>query len=115
MSAAPKQPHVVNLVIKDKQALYSAYMPFIANGGLFVPAKEPYPLGEEVLMLVDLMNGQEKLAVAGTVVWVTPRGASGQRISGVGVQFSADNKGSALRKIETLLAGFQNTRRTPTM
>ena len=115
MSAKPKQPHVVNLAIKDKQALYSAYMPFVTNGGLFLPTKEPYALGEEVFMVVDLMGGQEKLAVAGKVVWVTPKGASGQRISGVGVQFSADNKGDAQKKIETLLAGSQNTRRTHTM
>lgn len=115
MSEAPKQPHVVNLAIKDKQALYSAYMPFVAQGGLFVPTKTPFPLGEEVFMVVDLMEGQEKLAVAGKVVWVTPKGASGQRVSGVGVQFSLDNKGDAQRKIETLIAGMQNTRRTHTM
>lgn len=115
MSATAKQPHVVNLAIKDKQALYSAYMPFVSGGGLFVPTKEPYPLGEEVFMVVDLMEGAEKLAVAGTVVWITPRGASGQRISGVGVQFSPDNKGDAQRKIETLLAGMAATRRTHTM
>lgn len=115
MSAASKQPHVVNLAIKDKQALYSAYMPFVVNGGLFVPSKEQYALGDEVFMVVDVMAGEAKLAVAGKVVWITPRGASGQRISGVGVQFSADNKGDAQRTIETLLAGMQSARRTHTM
>jgi type IV pilus assembly protein PilZ len=115
MSATPKQPHVVNLAIKDKQALYSAYMSFVTGGGLFVPTKQPYPLGEDVFMVVDLMAGKEKLAVAGRVVWVTPKGASGQRISGVGVQFSPDNKGDAQRKIETILAGMATTRRTHTM
>lgn len=28
---------ILSLVIKDKPALYNAYMPFLKNGGVFVP------------------------------------------------------------------------------
>lgn len=28
---------ILSLTIKDKSVLYAAYMPFIKNGGLFIP------------------------------------------------------------------------------
>ena len=31
---------ILSLTIKDKAVLYSAYMPFLQHGGLFVPTKE---------------------------------------------------------------------------
>ena len=54
--------------------LYAAYMPFIKNGGLFIPTNKSYKLGDEVFMLLNLMDEQEKIPVAGKVVWITPKG-----------------------------------------
>ena len=79
---------ILSLTIKDKAVLYSAYMPFIKNGGLFVPTNKSYDIGDEVFMLLTLMEEPEKIPIAGKVVWVTPRGAQGNRTSGIGVQFS---------------------------
>ena len=31
---------ILSLTIKDKAVLYSAYMPFLDNGGLFVPTNK---------------------------------------------------------------------------
>ena len=45
--AAPRQG-ILSLTIKDKSALYAAYMPFIKGGGLFIPTKKEYQLGDEV-------------------------------------------------------------------
>lgn len=39
---------ILSLSIKDKAALYAAYMPFVKNGGLFIPTKKRYRLGDEV-------------------------------------------------------------------
>ena len=39
---------ILSLTIKDKAVLYSAYMPFLENGGLFVPTNKAYALGDEV-------------------------------------------------------------------
>src|SRR5690606_38023143 len=36
---------VLQLVFKEKAALYAAYMPFIDGGGLFVPTTRPANLG----------------------------------------------------------------------
>ena len=75
---------ILSLTIKDKGALYAAYMPFIKNGGLFIPTPKPYRLGDEVFMLLTLMEEKDRLPVAGRVVWVTPKGAQGQRSAGIG-------------------------------
>lgn len=64
---------ILSLTIKDKSVLYAAFMPFIKNGGLFIPTNKSYKLGDEVFMLLNLMDEPEKIPVAGKVVWITPR------------------------------------------
>ncbi|MGH1371524.1 MAG: PilZ domain-containing protein [Cellvibrionaceae bacterium] len=106
---------ILSLTIKDKAVLYAAYMPFVQNGGLFIPTNKSYSLGDEVFMLLNLMEEPEKIPVAGKVVWVTPKGAQGNRAAGVGVQFS-DQDDTAANKIETYLAGsLESDRPTHTM
>ncbi len=111
----PRQS-ILSLTIKDKSALYAAYMSFIKNGGLFIPTNKSHKLGDEVFMLLTLMDDKEKLPVAGTIVWITPKGAQGNRASGIGVQFSDQDGGKARSKIETYLAGtLSSERHTHTM
>src|SRR3989338_5828891 len=107
----PARPGVLSLTIKDKNALYAAYMPFVKGGGIFVPSNRPYRLGEEVFMLLMLMDSKEKIPVAGHVVWVTPPGAQGSRTAGIGIQFSEKDSGIARNKIEGILAGALNSDR----
>ncbi|WP_420466204.1 PilZ domain-containing protein [Panacagrimonas sp.] len=99
------QPGILTLNIKDKSALFSAYMPFVKNGGLFIPTSKEYRLGDEVFILLTLMDSTERLPVAGKVVWVTPRAAQGKRVQGIGVQFSVQDGGATQQKIESQLAG----------
>ena len=75
VSRQPNKPGLLTLTIKDKSALYLAYMPFVKNGGLFIPTSSNYRLGDEVFMLLNLMGEDEKLPVAGRVIWMTPKGA----------------------------------------
>lgn len=105
------RPGVLSLTIKDKSALYAAYMPFVKGGGIFIPSNRPYKLGEEVFMLLTLMDSKEKVPVAGHVIWITPRGAQGSRTAGIGVRFSEKDSGVARAKIENLLAGSLNSDR----
>ena len=106
---------ILSLAIKDKAVLYAAYMPFIRNGGLFIPTKKEYQLGDEVFMLLNLMDEAEKIPVAGKVVWMTPKRPQGNRAPGIGVQFN-DQDDVARSKIETYLAGaLQSDRHTHTM
>ncbi|MDH5190800.1 MAG: PilZ domain-containing protein [Gammaproteobacteria bacterium] len=112
----PMRQGILSLTIKDKGALYSAYMPFVKNGGLFIPTNKSYKIGDEVFMLLTLMEETEKLPVAGKVVWITPKGAQNNRPAGIGVQFSDQDNGAARNKIETYLAGaLKSDRPTHTM
>ncbi len=106
---------ILSLTIKDKAVLYSAYMPYLEHGGLFVPTNKPYKIGDEVFMLLNLMDEPEKIPIAGKVVWITPKGAQGNRTAGIGVQFSEEDA-TANSKIENHLAGsLESDRPTHTM
>jgi type IV pilus assembly protein PilZ len=111
------RPGVLSLSIKEKSALYAAYMPYLKHGGIFIPTTKPYRLGDEVFMLLTLMNDPNKIPVAGKVVWITPGGAQGGKTQGIGVEFAANESGAAARnKIEGLLGGsLKSTRPTHTM
>ena len=94
----------LSLNIQDVQTLLSAYMPMLERGGIFVPTRERYELGQEVYLLLTLPGESDRAPVTGQVVWVSPEGVSGRRMPGIGIHFSAGHQ--AVRdRIETLLAG----------
>lgn len=97
---------ILSLTVKDKAQLYNAYMPYLKQGGIFVPTAKRYFIGDEVFVLLVLPESNERLPVAGKVIWVTPPGAQGNRMAGIGVQFADTQEGENVRgRIETLLAG----------
>jgi type IV pilus assembly protein PilZ len=98
------RPSVIQLVFREKSALYAAYMPVFSDGGLFVPTTREYKLGEDIYLLLSLPDDPQRYPVAGKVGWITPANASGGRTQGVGVRFPTDEKTRALRlKIEEVL------------
>lgn len=101
----PRGGGIITQNIKDKNVLYAAYMPFVKGGGLFVPTTRQCKLGEEVFVLLTLMDEAEKIPVSGKVIWITPRG-QGMRAAGIGIQFNGEQGDNARRKIETYLAGM---------
>lgn len=115
--ATGARPGVLSLSIKEKSALYAAYMPYLKYGGIFIPTNKTYRIGDEVFMLLTLMTDPNKLPVAGRVVWITPIGAQGGKTQGIGVEFAANESAAAARnKIEGLLGGsLKSTRPTHTM
>jgi type IV pilus assembly protein PilZ len=115
-AAAANKPGVLSLAIKEKSALYAAYMPYIKGGGLFIPTNKSFKIGEEVFMLLSLVDDPMKLKVVGKVIWITPV-AQGSRPQGIGVQFSEKDGGVEVKnKIEALLGGaLKANRPTHTM
>ncbi|MBK1645301.1 pilus assembly protein PilZ [Thiocapsa imhoffii] len=110
------QQRILSFAIKEKASLYASFMPFIKNGGLFIPTTKRYQLGDEIFLLLQVMDEPDRIPVAGKVVWITPAGAEGSRATGVGIQFSDQDKGMARRKIEGYLAGsMQSDRPTHTL
>jgi type IV pilus assembly protein PilZ len=114
MSEENKQG-ILSLTIKDRTVLYAARMPLVRDGGLFVPTNKKYELGEEVFILLALMNEPEKIPINGKVVWVTPKGAQGNRQAGIGVQFSESDFAAATKIEEHLGSGLVSDRPTHTM
>jgi len=101
---------ILPFVIKDSDTLYACWMPFVKNGGLFVPTIKPYRLGDEVFVLLSLINEPEQIPLTGKVIWITPQGSQGHRKPGIGVQLSANNQETRI-KIETLLIRLMNSDR----
>src|SRR5215470_15699581 len=115
--AASGRPSVIQLVFREKGALYAAYMPIFAEGGLFVPTNREYQLGDDIYLLLTLPGDAQRYPVAGKVGWITPPNAPGGRTQGVGVRFPVDEKTRALKlKIEeTLGAAISSTKPTQTI
>jgi type IV pilus assembly protein PilZ len=113
----PARPSVLSLAIKEKAALYAAYMPFLKNGGMFVPTNKPYKIGDEIYLILSLMDDPNKYPIAGKVAWITPPGANNNKAQGIGVHFPADETGQRARlRIEEILgAALRSSRATHTL
>ncbi|GIX25193.1 MAG: type IV fimbriae assembly protein [Caldimonas sp.] len=111
------RPSVIQLVFREKGALYAAYISVFTDGGLFVPTTREYRLGEDIYLLLSLPDDPQRYPVAGKVAWITPANASGGRTQGVGVRFPNDEKSRLLKvKIEELLGtAIQSSKPTQTI
>lgn len=114
---AAARPTVLSLAIKEKAALYAAYMPFLKNGGMFVPTQKPYKIGDEIYLILALMDDPNKYPIAGKVAWITPPGAHNNKAQGIGVHFPDDESGvkTRLRIEEILGAALRSSRATHTL
>jgi type IV pilus assembly protein PilZ len=102
-SPAAPRPSVISLAIREKAALYAAYMPFLQGGGLFVPTSRQASLGDDLYLILTLLDDPTKFAVPGKVVWITPGGSTGRQ-QGLGIQFAKTDAGAQLRaKIDSLI------------
>lgn len=110
------RPSVMSLAIRERAALQAAYMPFIQGGGLFVPTTRPTHLGDDLYLILTLLDDSTKFAVSGKVVWITPPGSTGRQ-QGIGIQFARTDAGEHVRsKIEGLVgAALKSSRPTHTL
>ncbi len=98
------RPSVIQLAIKEKAALYAAYIPMFAEGGVFIPSARDYRLGDDMYVLITLPDDSQRYPVAGKVAWITPARSAGNRTQGVGIRFPQDEKSAQLKlKIEQIL------------
>jgi type IV pilus assembly protein PilZ len=117
LAPTPARPSVIQLVFREKGALYAAYIPLFNEGGLFVPTTRDYKLGDDIYLLLSLPDDPQRYPVAGKVGWITPANASGGRTQGVGVRFPTDEKTRLLKlRIEELLGtSIQSAKPTQTI
>lgn len=112
------RPAVLSLSIKEKAALYAAYMPYLKNGGIFVPTQKSYNLGDDVYLILTILDDPTRIPVAGKVVWISPSGGGGtSKNPGIGVAFPTDDSGmNARKRIEDALgAALRSARPTHTI
>ncbi len=106
------RPSVIQLAIKEKAALYAAYIPAFSEGGIFIPSAREHRLGDDVYVLLTLLDDPQRYPVSGKVAWITPARAAGNRTQGVGIRFPRDEKSEQLKsKIETILGAALNSDR----
>jgi type IV pilus assembly protein PilZ len=115
--ALAQRPGVFTLTIRSKAALYAAWIPLLKNGGIFLPSNRSHALGEEVLVLLSLLDDPNKIPLQGSIAWINPPHSAGNRPQGIGVQLQDSEVVRELRKkVETLLAGaLQSSRPTHTI
>lgn len=110
-SAVRARPSVMSLAIRERSALYAAYMRFVEGGGLFIPTTRAARIGDEIYAILTLLDEPGKVALPGRVCWITPAGVPG-RPQGIGIQFARNEAGEAARiRIETLLSAELATNR----
>ncbi|MDR2991022.1 MAG: PilZ domain-containing protein [Burkholderiaceae bacterium] len=114
---AAMRPSVVQLAIKERGALYAAYISLFADGGIFIPSAREHRLGDHIYVLITLLEDRQRYPIAGKVAWITPARASGNRTQGVGLRFPKDEKSAQLKlRIEELLGPLlQSERPTQTV
>lgn len=100
----------LSLAIKDRQRLHDCQMSFLKDGGLFIPTETQWALGEPLSLRLDLMHEPEPILLSGRVAWITPPGAQGHPVVGVGMRFDPPND-TARAAIEAYLAGAVGSHR----
>lgn len=104
---------ILAVEIKDEATLYEHYLSFVEGGAIFVPTKKTYKLGEEIFFLLSIYLQAEPVPMTGKVVWITPKGAGGKRLEGVGVKFGEEQL-ELRNQIEQALTGTMLSHR-PTL
>ena len=90
-------------IIKETLEINLSYMPFVRDGGLFVPTQQSYPLGTLVTVDLQLPGKKDVMKIEGKVVWITPKNALHHVLAGVGVQFVGANNKTVRADIEAML------------
>jgi type IV pilus assembly protein PilZ len=110
---ATSRPAVLSISIKEKAGLCAAFMPFLVNGGIFVPTKKTFQMSEQVYLIVSLMDDPGKYPLVGTVAWITPEKSNSGKAPGVGVHFPGDESGRRIKlRIEEILGSAVGSSRS---
>ncbi len=99
---------VLSISIKELSVLHSSYIPFLTNGGIFIPTTKDYKINDEAFLLLNPIDEAEEIPMNAKVVWLTPRQAQFNRASGIGVQF-LENNSEEKNKIENYLTDILNS------
>jgi type IV pilus assembly protein PilZ len=94
---------VLSYAINDPVELNLSYMPFITNGGLFIPTFQTYKMGDDIAVDLTLPGKKENLRIDGKIIWITPQNALHHVLPGIGIQFVGPNAVAIRTVIESHL------------
>ena len=110
------RPGFLNLALSDKPTLHRHYMPFLKGGGLFVPTSKSFNIADEVFVLIQLPEENDKRPVSGRVAWISSLCHASGRPAGIGVQLMETSENENVRnRIDVLLAGIPTDAPTYTL
>ena len=90
--------------LKDEDSLYKAYMPYIKDGGIFVPTKkDSYKLGDIVNLQLEILTDTTPTFVSGIVVWIAPQVPHSDFTAGIGVRMQGDEAKDIRKRIESAI------------
>jgi type IV pilus assembly protein PilZ len=91
---------ILNYTINDPVELNLSYIPFINNGGLFVPTFQTFTMGDFVTVDLFLPGKKDAIRIEGKIVWITPQNALHHVLPGIGIQFIGPNAQAIRTQIE---------------
>ena len=114
--SAVQRAVVLSISIKERAALYAAYMPYLKGGGIFLPTAKSFAMGDAVLVILQLLDNPKRFPLNGIVAWITPAGVA-NKAQGIGVQFPQDELGLEARQLieSSLGSALRSGRKTHTL
>lgn len=107
-------PKMLSLRLESKPIIYASYMSFVEYGGVFVPTNDKFDMGEEVMLVLELVGAAntEKFLTKTKVCWINSNPSAGGRPKGIGLAFSSDEAGiKAKNAFEAILSGLLHNER----
>ena len=124
MSSAPQLPpkpaapqaapdRILQLRLESKPIIYASYMSFLEYGGVFMPSADKFHMGEEVLLVLELVGARtDKLFIKTQVCWINSNPSASGRPKGVGLAFGSDESGLKAKTLfEAILTGLLHNER----
>ncbi|HBX38632.1 MAG TPA: hypothetical protein DEG76_15680 [Pseudohongiella sp.] len=99
---AYKPPRLLKIHFDDPATLAACYLPFLKQGGLFVPGDYEELSSDAVMLLLRLPGESQAEMLRLDVVCSTPQGMPGKQPAGIGLGFNAETARVAARVREII-------------
>ncbi|PIZ04345.1 MAG: pilus assembly protein PilZ [Gammaproteobacteria bacterium CG_4_10_14_0_8_um_filter_38_16] len=90
--------------------LKNAFMPFVQDGGIFIPTDVIFHLGDLAAVSLTLPETGHTFSFAGEIIWITPK--TGQHSAGVGVQCNSNEGDTFQKEVRELISMLKDNNDT---
>ncbi|MBJ54622.1 MAG: hypothetical protein CMQ46_05085 [Gammaproteobacteria bacterium] len=104
-SSAHQPPRLLKICFDDPATLAACYLPFLRQGGLFIPGNYDELSCDAVILLLRLPGDSQAEMLRLDVVCSTPLGMPGKQPAGIGLGFNAETAVAAAR-IREIISPF---------